>query len=147
METFKKLFGKEFIKVKLSVLWIFVMFNYTYADIVTLMDASVLKEILSGVLGGGIEVTQGFLLLGSVLMEIPIAMIILSLVLKYKVNRWANIFAGAIKTIAVFATMFVGTPALYYLFFGIIEIACTIYIVYIAWKWKNPESAPDIKSD
>ena len=141
MDTFKKIFGKEYIKVKLSMLWIFVMLNYIYADIVTLMDSSVLKEILSGVIGGGIQVTPIFLLITSMLMEFPIAMVVLSLVLKYKWNRRANIFVGVIKTIMVFGTMFVGTPALYYVFFGAIEIAATLYIIWLAWKWTNPEVA------
>ena len=67
-------------------------------------------------------------------------MVVLSLVLERRINRWANIFAGAIKTIAVSATMFVGVPDLYYLFFGIIEIATTIYIVWLAWTWKDIEA-------
>jgi len=141
MNTYKKIFGKEYIKVKLSVLWLFVMLNYIYADILTLMDSSVLKEILAGVIGGGVQVTPGFLLMGAVLMEIPIAMVVLSLVLKYKWNRWANIFAGILKTIVVFATMFVGTPALYYIFFGAIEMVFTSLIVWYAWKWPNPDKS------
>lgn len=137
MDTFKKIFGTEYMKVKLSVLWIFVMFNYIYADILTLMDSSVLAEILTG-FTGGLEITQGFLLGAAILMEIPIAMVILSLVLKYKANRWANIIAGTIKTVAVFLSMFVGTPALYYIFFGSIEIVFTSLIVWLAWTWPNP---------
>ena len=125
-------------KEKLSLLWIFVMFNYTYADIVTLMDSSVLEEILTGSVGG-LQITQGFLLGASILMEIPIAMIVLSLVLDYRINRLANIIAGTIKTAAVFLSMFVGTPAMYYLFFGTIEIACTLLIIYYAWTWTNPK--------
>ncbi|MBR9703917.1 hypothetical protein GOV12_00770 [Candidatus Pacearchaeota archaeon] len=124
-------------KVKLSVLWIFVMFNYIYADIMTLMDSSVLTQILSGTVGG-LQLTPGFFLIAAIIMEIPIAMVILSLFLKYKWNRLANIIAGIIKTLAVIASMFVGTPALYYVFFGVIEIIFTSIIVIIAWKWKNP---------
>ncbi len=135
-----KMFVKMTMKKKLSLLWLFAMLNYIYADIVTLMDSSVLKEILSGVIGDGIQVTPMFLLVTSVLMELPIAMVVLSLVLKYKWNRWANIFVGVVKTLMVFASMFVGTPAYYYLFFGIIEIATTSYIVWSAWKWRNPEA-------
>lgn len=134
--AFKQIFGKDYMKVKLSFLWIFVMFNYVYADIFTLMDSSVLVDILSGTVGG-IELTQGFLLGAAVMMEIPIAMIILSLVLKYKVNRWANILAGGFKTIVVFLTMFVGVPTLYYVFFGTIEIFFTSLIVWYAWNWRE----------
>ena len=129
-------------KVKLSTLWVFVMFNYIYADILTLMDPAVLKEIITGTVGG-LEMTQGFLLGAAILMEIPIAMVVLSRVLKYRANRWANIIAGTIKTAAVFLSLFVGTPAMYYTFFATIEIACTLLIVWYAWKWVNPEVSPD----
>jgi len=141
MDTFKKLFGSEYIKVKLSILWLFVMLNYIYADILTLMDASVLNEILTGSLSGGVEITPTFLLMGAVLMEIPIAMVVLSLVLDRNINRWANIFAGVVKTLAVSGTMFVGVPDLYYLFFGVIEILTTIYIVWLAWTWNVSETS------
>ena len=134
MENFKKIFGKDLIKVKLALLWLFVMLNYIYADIMTLMDSSVLKEMLTGSVDG-MEITPTFLFFGAMLMEIPIAMVLLSLVLRRKINRWVNIVAAAIKTLAVFGTLFVGTPALYYAFFAVIEIITTSYIIFIAWKW------------
>ena len=137
LDIFKTIFGKEHMKVKFSFLWIFVMLNYIYADIVTLMDSSVLNELIKG-FAGEIQITQGFLLGASILMEIPIAMVLLSLILKYKWNRWANIVAGFIKTLAVGSSMFVGTPAPYYLFFGIIEMATTLLIINLAWKWRSP---------
>ena len=124
---------------KLSLLWIFVMLNYIYADIMTLMDPSVLNELITGKVGG-VQMTQEFMLMGAILMEIPIAMVILSRILKYKVNRWANIIAGAIKTLAVGGSMFVGTPAPYYVFFGTIEMATTLLIIWLAWNWKESKA-------
>lgn len=119
---------------KLSWLWVFAMLNYIYADILTLMDPSVLRDIVSGNLDM-VQITPEFLLMGAILMEIPIAMVVLSRILKYRVNRWANIVAGLIKTLAVFASMFVGEPAAYYMFFGVIEITTTLYIIWVAWRW------------
>ena len=136
VDALKKLLGKEFIKVKLSLLWLFAMLNYIYADIMTVMDSTVLNELLTGVVGG-MEITPTFLFFGAILMEIPIAMVFLSLFLKYNVNRWANIVAGSIKTLVVFATLFVGIPTSYYAFFAIIEIITTSSIVYLAWRWKD----------
>ena len=104
--NYKNIFGKDYIKVKLSLLWIFVMFNYLYCDILGLMDSSLLNQFITGTVDG-MQITQGFLFAGAILMEIPIAMIILSLVLNHKINRWANIAAGSIKTIAMLLTMFV----------------------------------------
>lgn len=120
----------------LSTLWIFVTINYLYCDLITLMDAEKLKQFLTGTVGG-MQFTQGFLLGAAVLMEIPIGMIFLSRVLKYKANRWANLIAGTVMTVVQTASLFTGTPSPFYLFFSIIEIACTLFIVWRAWKWSE----------
>lgn len=126
-------------KVRLSSLWIFVMLNYLYCDIMALMDPELLKQFLTGNVGG-IQFSQRFLLGMAVLMEIPIAMVLLSRVSRYTVNRPANIIAGAIMTIVQLASLFLGSqPTSYYIFFSIIEIAATVLIVRFAWKWSNTE--------
>lgn len=122
-------------KMLLSTLWIFAILNYLYCDVVGLMDPKLLKEIMSGVVGGGLELTQGFLFGASIMMEIPIAMVILSRVLKYGLNRWFNIIAGIIMTLVQIMSLFLGTPTSYYIFFSIIEISCTAFIVWYAWTW------------
>ena len=127
-------------KVVFSTLWIFVMFNYLYCDVISLMDPELLKQYLTGNVGG-LYITPGFLLGAAVLMEIPIAMVFLSRVLGYKANRWANIIAGSIMTVVQFATLFFGSsPSSYYIFFSILEIACTALIVWFAWKWPSAEA-------
>ena len=126
-------------KVILSTLWIFAMFNYLYADILTLMDSEVLNELMTGYMGS-VHITQEFLLLGAILMETAIAMVLLSRVLKYKVNRWANIIVGALHTVVVFASVVGTPPVLYYIFHGTIEIVCTSFIVWYAWKWPKQEA-------
>jgi hypothetical protein len=122
--------GKMDPKVLLSTLWLFAMLTYTYGDVVTLMDP--IKH-------GSIELTEGFLLFGSILMMIPISMVLLSRILKYRANRWANIIAGTFMTAFLTVTLFVAVPTSYYAFFSAIEIACTLFIVGYAWKWRNPE--------
>ena len=88
--------------------------------------------------------TQDALLAASFLMEIPIAMVLLSRVLKYRPNRWANILAGTFMAVVQVVTLFVGTPTLYYLFFSAIEIACLLFIVWTAWKWADRAPAAAI---
>jgi uncharacterized protein DUF6326 len=119
--------------VLLSTLWLFAMLTYTYGDVVTLMDP---------VKHGTMELTEGFLLGGSIIMMIPISMVLLSRILQYRVNRWANIIAGTFMTAFLTLTLFVAVPTLYYAFFSAIEIACTAFIVGYAWKWRNPEGRP-----
>ncbi len=89
---------------------------------------------------GGIAITPGFLLGAAILMEIPISMVLLSRILKYPANRWANIVAGTIVTAVQVGTLFMGTPTIYYTFFSIFEIAATALIVWLAWRWRDREA-------
>lgn len=130
-------------KELLSVLWIFVTLNYLYCDLIGLMDSSLLKQYLSGNVEG-LDINESFLLYAGLLMEIPIAMVLLSRILKKKANCWSNIFAGSIKTMAMVATLFVGDTTDYYLFFAVIEIATTIFIVGYAIQWLRQKSSTRI---
>jgi hypothetical protein len=121
------------VKAILSTLWLFAILTYTYGDVVTLMDP---------VKHGSMQMTQGFLLGGSIFMMIPISMVLLSRILRYRASRLASIIAGTIMTVALTLTLFVAVPTLYYAFFSVIEIVCTALIVWYAWKWRNPEIQP-----
>jgi Sec-independent protein secretion pathway component TatC len=138
MDTNKTITKMEDMKVKLSTLWIFVMFNMAFADIVGFMNPGALEDIMSG--GVGIEITQGLLLVFSLILEIPIAMIFLSRILKYRVNRWANIVASAITILFVIGG---GNTSLSYMFFAAIEVVCMSLIVWFAWKWRNSAGTPN----
>jgi hypothetical protein len=116
-------------KVILSTLWLFATLNYIYCDVVTVMDP---------VKRAPFQLTPGFLLGASVLVEVPIAMVILSRVLKHGANRWVNIIAGIVMTAVQVSSLFVAVPAMYYVFFSVIEIACTLFIVGYAWTWSHP---------
>lgn len=131
-------------KLILSTLWIFTIFNYVYADIFNLFFNPVLqkeatKELLSGNVGS-IQISQGFVLVAALLLEPALAMVLLSRVLRYRANRWANIIVGVLETVYVAFTLFGNTlPNLYYAFYATIEIACTLFIVWYAWTWPKPE--------
>ena len=128
-------------KSKLSLLWIFATLNYLYCDVVTLMDPSLLKGFLAGN-AGGVPVSQGFLLAAGVLVEIPMAMAVLSRLLNGSANRWANAGAGTVMTAVQLASLFVKAPAPYYLFFSIIEIATTAVIAWLAGRSSPAAESP-----
>lgn len=115
-------------KKLLSTLWIFVTLNYLYCDVISLMDPNLLRQYLAGEVEG-LTLSPSFLLSAAILMELPIAMILLSRVLNPLYNCWTNIIVASIKTIAMIATLFVGTIAGYYFFFAVIEISTTLFIV------------------
>ena len=70
MNTNKKTVKMEDMKVKLSTLWVVVMFNIVIADIVGFVHPGALEEIMTGDVE--FELTQGILLVFSILLEIPI---------------------------------------------------------------------------
>jgi hypothetical protein len=125
----------------LSTLWIFAMLNYIYADVFGLFFLPGAQKETASMAAGAVF---GF----AVLMETAIAMVLLSRVLKYGANRWANIVAGAIHTLAVVFSLFGGTPpAPYYMLFAAVEIACTLFIIWYAWTWHKTGSDPAHPAD
>ncbi|GAB2648182.1 hypothetical protein GCM10027035_47320 [Emticicia sediminis] len=121
-------------KTLLSTLWIFVTINYLYCDLIGLMDASLLKQYLTGNIEG-MKINEKFLLAAGVLMEIPISMILFAKILKDKPNAIVNIVAAFIKTTVMILTLFLGKPTIYYLFFATIEISTTVFILTYAIGW------------
>ena len=139
MNTNQKPAGMQDRKAILSTLWIFLSVNYIYCDHLENMQPGVIKELLTGHIGT-IQVTPQFLLAAAFLLEIPFVMIVLSRVLKYGANRWANIIAGILMTVVQIGTMWMGTASSpSYLFYSAVEIACNLFIVWYAWKWVKQE--------
>ena len=130
MKTTNKTTEMKDRKVILSTLWIFATLNYIYADVFTSFFNPAAQQM---------AITQGAVLVFAILMETALAMVLLSRVLKYGANRWANIAAGVFHTAFVSWSLLGQTPMLFYVFFAAIEIACTLFIVWYAWKWTNPE--------
>ena len=122
-------------KALLSTLWIFALFNVIFRDIHEIFRPGFLEEVMTGSVNG-LQMTGGFLLLAAILLEIPIAMVLLSRVLKYRVNRWANIITGAVTIAFVIGN---GVTDLDDMFFAAIVIVALSLIVWFAWQWPNPE--------
>lgn len=128
-------------RITFSLLWIFALFNYTYADIGMLFSMFVYAgaaERLRQGLGGG-AMTDAFFLGGAILMEIGFAAVLLSWLASHRIARWANIGIGALFTLVILAILFApgGLPPLnYYTLYEGIEVATTAYIVWRAWNWR-----------
>ena len=128
------------IKERLSLLWTFALLNYLYADVVALFAIAGSREPF--------EPLPPWALMGSAaLMEIPIAMILASRLLRFRANRLANIIAGVILTLVNGFLTFVaplvgmGRPPAFpeYLFFATIETVATSVIIWQAWTWSEVE--------
>ena len=122
-------------KTLLSTLWIVVMFNMLKADVLSLFIPGAAEELART---AGDTPIPLLMLGGAVMMEISILMILLSRVLRYGLNRWANIITS-ILTIAFVVGG--GSSYPHYLFIAAVEVVCLLLIIWFAWRWRNPEGA------
>lgn len=131
------------LKVRLSLLWLFALLNYLYADVIALWD-------IVGTPNFHVHLPPWALMASAILMEIPIAMIVACRLLPVRANRLANIVAGIFLTVVNGVLTYVpplagwgSTPALpEYLFFATIESVCTLVIVRQAWTWESNAANP-----
>ena len=125
------------VKMKLSGLWVAVMLCYIYGDLFGFYKPGFIEEVIAGELPLGSQIS----LVGvAILMVIPAIMVFLSLALKAKANRRANIILGIIYTGVMLFTMFLPGVMAYYIFLGIVEVVLTVLIVWNAWKWPKQEA-------
>lgn len=120
------------IRSKLSTLWIFVMFNMAFADIIGYIEPGALQAMLDG--DFGFDITPAVIVVISMVQAIPIAMIAVSRLLdNQRVNRWANIAAGALTLLYIIGGGSWDSPS--YIVFAAIEIVGLLSIIRSAWKW------------
>ena len=121
-------------KVLLSTLWIFVLFNMIFLDIHAFLKPGFIAEIMTGTVNGTL-MTQQLLLMGAIMVEIPIVMVLLSRILKYKIKRLANIIAPVIIMIGILANLSTDPDNI---FVGTIMVIALLSIFRYAWKWPKP---------
>jgi hypothetical protein len=122
------------IKVRLAGAWTTLIALFAYADFLSLYRPGQLEEVARGVMGP-LDVSQGTLLLASLIVIVPASMIALSLLLSTRVNRSANLVLGVVYTL-VNITNLAGEGWAYYLLFGVAEIAVTVFISVTALRWR-----------
>jgi hypothetical protein len=143
MNTIKKTSELEDVKInvklKLSALWVALMFFYIYADLLGFYTPGHIESLIAGEVAGK-PITLAFYLGTAIVMAIPSVMVFLSLTLKAKASRWANIIAGVVYLGVLAGTFFVGDLNAYYYFYAIVEGVLIALIVWHAWKWPKQEA-------
>jgi hypothetical protein len=119
------------VKLKISALWIAVMFCYVYGDYIEIY--------VPGVIAKAMEVkstaeTQMEFFAVAFLMAMPSVMIFFTLVLAPKINRWLNIIL-AMFYISLLVGLNFGGGWAFYLLLTALEVVISMAIVWYAWKW------------
>jgi hypothetical protein len=123
-------------KVLLSTLWIVVMINMLKADVLSGFIPGAAEEVAKTSVSTGASIPQ-LMLIGAIMGQLGIAMIILSRVLKYGINRWVNIVVGIVTIAYIWGGM---SSYPHYIFIATVETICLLLIIWFAWKWRNVES-------
>lgn len=130
-------------KSLLSTLWIFVLLNMLYADILGMLRPGYL-DFLNQM---SQQLTGSTVLLFAVLMEVAIAMILLSRVLAYNANRWAHFIAIPLTILWVVVPALMPslgeTTPLSYIFFASVEVVTMVFMFGYVWQWPQPASKYD----
>jgi hypothetical protein len=120
-------------RITLSALWGSLMLTYLLGDVLRIFSGDFIAGEVSGM-----QISQGLMLGMAILMVIPVVMVLLSLILKRAVNRWANIILSFF--FFVFNAIGLPTyPSLYDQFLIVVGLAFNLVIVWIAWQWKEEE--------
>ena len=120
-------------QVKLAFMWATVMFIYIYVDIIGFYQPGLIEDILVGK-AWVFEITDIWMLLSLMLMTVPTLMVLLSLALPAKPNRYANIGLGSFHVLLALGTA-MGEVHAYYVFGSAVEIVFLSLILWVAWKW------------
>jgi hypothetical protein len=116
------------VRIVLAAIWVALVLVYLYGDVLRIFSHD-FPEVMDAK-----QITKPMWLGISVLMSIPIIMILVSLMVDYPVNRWANIIA---------ATFFFGFnllglptyPSAYDKYLIVVGLVFNVLTVYYAWNW------------
>jgi len=123
------------IKIKLSILWASVTLFYLYGDYFELYIPHKTEDLVTG---DNLLDSPTKLFIAALVLAIPAAMVILSLILRPIINRVLNIIFGiAFTTIMLLIaySTFAEPWRAFYVFYAILESAITILIVWYAINW------------
>ncbi|MGC1515139.1 MAG: DUF6326 family protein [Maribacter sp.] len=120
------------VTAKLSTLWIVVMLNIIFADVLSIFVELVNKNTLD--ILGEVETTMA---VAAIVTNISILMIYFSRVLPLKVNRIVSITAAILTMFYVIGG---GSVTPHYIICATIEVIALLLIIRIAWLWNSNDS-------
>lgn len=121
-------------RAKLTALWLFVFLNMIFRDLHQLGHPGFIEEMMSGTVNG-VQVTDGLLLIGGIMIAVPLLIIPLTQFLGAKASRVANLCIGVLHIVITIGVN--NAPDLDDVFFVAIEITALLLILQQAWSWTH----------
>jgi len=117
------------VRIILSGLWTALMLTYLLGDVLRVFSG----DFAAGKIGE-MQVTQAMYLGLAALMVVPIAMVVLSLTLRFPAIRWTTLLAAVL----LFAFNLIGLPtypSAYDKFLIVVGLIINALTVWYAWTW------------
>ena len=127
-------------RVKLTSLWVFVFLNMIFRDLHEFGRAGFLEDMMTGVVNG-VQITDGLMLVGVIMIAVPLLVIPLMQFLNVKGCRRINILMGGISVVSIIAVN--RSPDLDDVFFAVIELLALLLIIRLAWCWTEDANGPE----
>ena len=118
------------VQIRLSAIWVALMLTYLLGDVLRIFAGDFKPGEIGGVKG-----TPAIWLAAAVIMLVPIAMTVLTVLFSGQPIRWANIVAA----IGLFVFNLVGLPGypgLYDRFLIVVGLGFNALTVWQAWSWE-----------
>jgi hypothetical protein len=129
------------IRARLSTLWIVVMLNMIYADILSFLDAAFLRGLTMGH-ADGVRVTWQLQLGAAVIVEIPILMVLLARTLTPPANRRVHLVAVPLTAAFIVGG---GSTRPHYMLIAAVELVLLAVILRTAWRLPAEGSGPGVQ--
>lgn len=117
----------------LSTLWLFVLLNIVFRDIHQLVLKSELEMLLTGTYNG-VEITEQLMLLGGVMIQVPVGMVLFSLLFTRRIGRPVTFVAVLITGGGLLSAAPTDMDDVFHL---VIELAAMTAILWTTWQWTD----------
>jgi hypothetical protein len=130
-------------KIKITALWIVIGIIGVWMPFSEFYTPGYIEAVISGFHEGDL-ITPDFMVGTAIIMLIPLVMAVLSLTLKDRANRYANIVAGAVFAALAFLDpiLYVTRQSAYSAYAILIGIVICVFAALIVWyAWKSKQKA------
>lgn len=118
----------------LSTIWISVLLSMLFRDVHEYLRDGFIAELASAGTVNGSEVTGTTLLVSAIVLQLPLAMVVLARVLPRQINRVANIIVAAVMALGIAGTWPKDADDIV---FGIFQLASLALIAVISLRWQH----------
>ncbi len=131
--------GRIDVRLRISALWIAVLFIFTYVDLFSLYRPD-FRADLEDEKVFAFDVSQAFLFFVTLYIIIPSLMVYLTLVMRRHLSRIVNIAAAAIYGVTIVGSA-VGEWN-YFILGSVVEAILLAVVVHHAWTWPENTTQP-----